>query len=132
MPARKPASTPVGELDSWVAPDRSGVMCVHQRGIGHVLALHPIGSRTPGRPANTLRVDIRVDADQESDLVVVGRLTIDSELHHTALWALGSGAEVEWAVRHHRHSWIPADLPVGALRMAVDLTADLYYLEPAL
>ncbi len=121
-------SRPV-EIESWTATDPDGNWCIHQRGIGHVIAIHAVGTRPPGKAAGLYRVDICLETRDDEDVVIAGHIRGESDLHRTALWAIASGVDVEWSIRYRRHRWIPPDVPIGALRSAVDMDAEVYFLD---
>lgn len=123
-------------MQTWVEVDPEGRQYLVRTGTGVVTSVEPVGLVGPDDDRTTYRVEIYCDAPHgrpgairysTHPLVQSGH-----PLLAVAKAALDEVWPVEWTVQWHRHDWIPADLPIGALNLVTDARSVLTGLDRVL
>lgn len=119
-------------MHAWITRDADGREVLVRTGTGRVTAVAPIGA--DGEPASIYRVEIDCDAPagraRAIRYSVHGLLAAADPRVLEALEFADRGERLRWTVEWHRHSWIPADLPIGSLDLATDAMARVTELVP--
>ena len=122
-------------MQGWIESDAEGREVLVRAGTGVVTAVEPVGPAGPESPM-LYRVDIYCDAPhgRPGAIRYTVRPSVPSghPLLETARAALDEVWAVSWTVQWHRHDWIPARLPIGALDLATDTMSVLVELEPVI
>jgi hypothetical protein len=119
-------------MQGWIESDPEGREVLVRAGTGVVTSVDPVGPASDSGPM-LYRIDIYCDAPHGRPGAV--RFTLHPvvpsghPLLATARSALEEVWPVAWTAQWHRHDWIPAHLPIGALDLSTDAMNVLVELE---
>jgi len=120
-------------MQTWVDVDAGGCQFLVRTGTGVVTAVAPVGIVGPDDESTSYRIEIYCDAPHGRPGAI--RYSVHpivpamSPLYRGAVDALDQVWPIVWTVEWHRHDWIPADLPIGALNLVTDTRSVLTGLD---
>ncbi|MGI9136436.1 MAG: prepilin peptidase [Candidatus Nanopelagicales bacterium] len=127
-----------GLMRAWIEIDGSGRQYLTRVGSGLVLSVTPIGDRGPVDPlADSLtdhsvtveaapfhRIAILIDgavcASPAIRFQASAILATDDPMFATAMQAIRDEESYSFTIEWHRHEYVPADLPIDSLDLALD------------
>lgn len=117
----------------WIENDADGRSILRRSGTGRVSAVLPVGSEDENGdlPFHTVVIDVDPVAGRPRSIRLSARARVGDgdALHREARVSLADQNRRTWSIAWHRHSWVPAEVPITALDLPSDTQAWLVSLE---